>query len=166
MKRILPHLLAAFALSFALLGLAPGAAALAPQSVLEWLHDVYAAEAARIAHGQSLSDAEFLALLTPQTAKLWREAREHPTPDLPEGPTLNAFFGWGVAPGSKVAFVGAAVVLGTVDAPVVLVDLMVKELPRRVVVDVVEDARSWRIANIVYDAGDDFVSFEKRLARH
>jgi hypothetical protein len=75
-------------------------------------------------------------------------------------------FGWGVAPGSKVRFVGAAVVLGAADAPVVLVDLLVKEQPRRVVVDVVEDGRSWRIANIVYDTGDDFLSFETRLARH
>jgi len=151
---------------FVFLCLAPVARALAPQSVLEWLRDVYVAEASRIAHGQSLSDAEFLNLFTPQTAEFSRLAREQPSPDPPEGPSLNAFFGWGVVPGSDVAFLGASVVLGAADAPVVLVDLKVKGVSRRVVVEVIEDARSWRIANIVYDAGDDFVSFEKRLARH
>jgi hypothetical protein len=158
--------LARLLLLCAFLCLAPGARAIAPQSVLEWLGDLYAAEASRIAHGQSLGEREFLELFTPETAELCRLAREQPSPDPPEGPSLNALFGWGVAPGSDVAFLGASVVLGSADAPVMLVDLKVKDVPRRVVVEVIEDARSWRIANIVYDAGDDLVSFEKRLARH
>ena len=56
-------------------------------------------------------------------------------------------------------------VLGTAEAPTLLIDVIVSGKPRRIVLDAVDTAGSWRIANIVYDEGEDFVSFESKYAR-
>jgi hypothetical protein len=92
-------------------------------------------------------------------------ALAHPDPALGEGASPNAFFGWGVAPGAKVALGAVAQVLGTRDAPTLMVDVSVSGAPRRIVVDLVESEGSWRIDAIIYDEGEDFLGFEKRLVR-
>jgi hypothetical protein len=161
MKRIALILSTAIALS----GLASRALAFPQQPVTDWIRDLYTAEATRIAQSQTLDEAEFLALFTPEVAKLRGGAHRSVDSNAPEEPKLNAFYGWRVAPGAKVSFVAVSKVLGTFDAPTLLVDVVVSGIPRRIVVDAVEDEASWRIANITYDEGEDFVSFEKELAR-
>lgn len=91
MKPCMLGLLAALALSMQ----ASRAVSLPRQSIGEFLRDVYAAEAARIANSQRLGEAEILTLFTPQVVELWLAARAHPDPALREGPAPDAFFGWG-----------------------------------------------------------------------
>jgi hypothetical protein len=64
-----------------------------------------------------------------------------------------------------VSFTAVKKVLGTAEAPTLLIDVVVAGVPRRVVLDAVEDDGSWRIANITYDEGEDFAGFERRLAQ-
>jgi hypothetical protein len=148
-----------------LVALASSAHSLPRQSAEDFLRELYGAEAERVAHSQTLGDGKFLSLFTPQAAELLRAALAHPDPALREGPSPNAFFGWGISPGAKVALLGVSRVLGTHDAPTLLVDISVAGVPRRIVIDLVEGGGSWRVAAIIYDEGEDFLSFEKRLAR-
>jgi hypothetical protein len=148
-------------LSSALVG---RAAAVPLKTAIEWTRDLYIAEAERISKAHSLADDEFLALFTPEIVELWRAARAAPRPNTPAGPTLNALFGWNVPPGSEVRLLNVALLLGTPQAPVLVVDLMVRATPRRIVLHLVEQPSAWRIAGVFYDEGEDFVSFEKRLA--
>jgi hypothetical protein len=148
-----------------LLRWAPRADAFPRRPITEWIRDLYVAEAARIARSQKLDEIEFLALFTPQAGEAWRAAHRRSDPTSPEDATFNAFFGWHVAQGAEAAFVGASKVLGTFDAPTLLVDVVVSGVPRRIVVDAVEDEGGWRIADIAYDEGDNFVGFERKLAR-
>jgi hypothetical protein len=158
-RRLLFALLVAF--SPALLAPAP---ALPLKTAIEWARDLYKAEAERIAKGSTLVDDAFLALFTPDIVELWRAAKANPQPNTPAGPMLNPLFGWNVPPGSDVTLLDVAILLGTPQAPVLVIDLMVRGTPRRVILHLVEQPSDWRISGIFYDEGEDFVSFEKRVA--
>jgi hypothetical protein len=140
------------------------AVALPLKTATEWARDLYTAEAERIAQGSTLVDDEFQALFTPDIVELWRAAKANPHPNPPVGPTLNPLFGWNVPPGSDVKLLSVAVLLGTPMAPVLVIDLMVRRAPRRVILHLIEQPSDWRISGIFYDEGEDFISFEKRLA--
>jgi hypothetical protein len=153
-----------FASAF-LIGSALGAAAFPRQPVTDWVRDLYAAQASRIARAETLDAADLLALFTPEVAALWQAAhKDRELSALPER-ELDAFFGWRVPPGTRVSFTAVKKVLGTAEAPTLLIDVVVSGVPRRVVLDAVEDDGSWRVANIVYDEGEDFAGFERRLAQ-
>jgi len=111
-KRRLARLLS----TLTLVALASPANSLPRQSAEDFLRDLYRAEAERIAHSQTLDEAAFLSLFSPQAAELLRAALAHPDPALREGPSPNALFGWNVIPGTKVMLLGVARVLGTRDA--------------------------------------------------
>jgi hypothetical protein len=151
--------------SIALLGSASGATALPLRPISDWIRDIYTAQAARIASSQPPDEAEFLALFTPEVGALWRAAHRSPEVSAPEEQGFDALFGWRVPQGAKLGFVAVSKVLGTADAPTLLVDVVVSDRPRRIVIDAVENEGSWRIANIAYDEGEDFLSFERKLAR-
>ena len=155
--RSLPHLL--LAITAVCVSTLP-APALAPQSAPEFVRDLYVAEAARIAAGSSLSETEAPTLFTPELAGLWLAAQAGVAET-----GFDEFFGSGVKPGAEVGFVRAVVVLGSIDAPILTVDIEVDGQPRRVVVDLVEGERSWHVANIVYDRGGDLFNLERRRAR-
>jgi len=140
------------------------AAALPLKTATEWARDLYTAEAERIAKGGTLVDDAFLSLFTPDIVELWRAAKANPHPNTLVGPTLNPLFGWNVLPGSDVKLLNVAVLLGTPQAPVLVIDVTVRATPRRVILHLVEQPSDWRISGIFYDEGEDFISFEKRLA--
>src|ERR1700722_3244992 len=105
-----------FASAF-LIGSALGAAALPRQPVTDWVRDLYAAQASRIARAESLDAADLLALFTPEVAALWQAAhKDRELGALPER-ELDAFFGWHVPPGTRVSFTAVKKVLGTAEAP-------------------------------------------------
>ncbi|MBV8184663.1 MAG: hypothetical protein JOY76_08245 [Hyphomicrobiales bacterium] len=160
-----PRVATALALALALLISAPiGALAFPRQPVTEWARDLYTAQAARIARAQPLEESDVLVLFTPELAAFWQEARKGREFGATSDDVLDAFFGWKVTAGTKVSFTGVIKVLGTAEAPTLLIDVVVAGVPRRVVLDALEDGGSWRIANITYDEGEDFSSFERRLA--
>src|ERR1700719_102991 len=68
---------AALVLGLALLiGPAFGAAAFSRQPVTEWIRDLYAAQASRIARAKPLDTGDFLVLFTPEVASLWQAAHK------------------------------------------------------------------------------------------
>jgi hypothetical protein len=148
-----------------LMGLAFSAAAFPRQPVTEWIRDLYTAQALRVAQGHTLEENEALALFTPQLAALWEASHKgRELSALPEQ-GLDAFFGWRVPLGTKVSFTAVIKVLGTAEAPTLLIDVVVAGVPRRVVLDALQDGMSWRVDNVTYDEGGDFASFERKLAR-
>jgi hypothetical protein len=135
------------------------------QSAEEFLSELYRVEAWRVGHSLMLPDEEQPALFAEQTGEIMREAATRPDPAVREEAAPNAFYGWGVRPGMELALTSISTVLGTRGAPTLIVDVTVAGVPRRNIVDLVEESGSWRIANVVYDEGEDFLSFERRLAR-
>ena len=160
-----PRAAIALVLAFALLmASARGVEAFPRQPVTEWIRDLYTVQASRIAREQALEEGDVLALFTPELAASWQEAHKGRDLGVLEE-RLDPFFGWRVPPGTKVSFTAVIKVLGTAEAPTLLIDVVVAGVPRRIVLDALENGGSWRIANISYDEGEDFSSFERRLAR-
>ncbi|MBW0005891.1 MAG: hypothetical protein JO216_20675 [Hyphomicrobiales bacterium] len=160
-----PRVATAVALALVLLISTPiGALAFPRQPVTEWVRDLYTAQAARIARAQPLEESDVLVLFTTELAAFWQEARKAREFGATSDDVLDAFFGWNVTAGTKVSFTRVIKVLGTSEAPTLLIDVVVAGVPRRVVLDALQDGGSWRIANITYDEGEDFSSFERRLA--
>ncbi len=158
-----PH--AGFALALALLmGSAFDAAALPRQPATEWIRDLYRAQASRIGRSQALDEGEVRALFTPQLCALWQAAHKDRGPTALPEEGLDAFFGWRVPLGTQVSFTAVFKVLGTAEAPTLVIDVLVAGAPRRIVLDALQDGVGWRIANITYDEGEDFASFERKLA--
>jgi hypothetical protein len=157
--------LLSLALALLLAWLTARAEALPRQSAEAYLAELYAAEARRIAKGEELGREELLALFVPAAAELVRAALAHPDAALRDAAAPNPLFGWKVAKGVEARVVAVTVVLGTRIAPTLIVDAVVSLTPRRIVVDLVEDEGSWLIASIIYDEGEDWLSFERRLAR-
>ncbi|MBV9753614.1 MAG: hypothetical protein JO188_13915 [Hyphomicrobiales bacterium] len=144
---------------------APCTKAFPQRKVVDWIADLYTAQASRISKGETIDESELRALFVPELAEIWQAAHRHGTPAVSEEQALDAFFGWKVSPGAKVSFTAVSQVLGTAEAPTLLIDVVVSGTPRRIVLDAVESEGSWRIANIAYDEGEDFISFERKHAR-
>jgi hypothetical protein len=151
--------------AIAFLGSVSSAGAFPKHPITEWIRDLYTAQASRIAQSESLEDADFVALFTPEVVELWRAAHRGPEASLPAEQELDPFFGWRVPRGAKVSFTAVSKVLGTTEAPTLLIDVVVSGAPRRIVLEAIDDEGSWRIANITYDEGEDFAGFERRLAQ-
>jgi len=54
----------------------------------------------------------------------------------------------------------------TSDHPIVIVDLLARRVKRRILVHTARENGEWRISNIVYDQGEDFVAYRRRLRGH
>jgi hypothetical protein len=154
----------AFVIALALLmGPALGIAAFPRQPVTAWIRDLYTAQASRIARAQALEEGEVGAVFTPEVAALWRVAQREASATSER--EFDAFFGWRVPLGTQVSFTAVFKVLGTDEAPTLMIDVIVAGVPRRIVLDAAQDGEGmWRIANVTYDEGEDFVSFERKLA--
>ena len=104
-----------------------------------------------------MTDAELQAVFTNDVRRLL-QSPVPPRPDVPIGPKLHAFYGPVVLPGSEVTLHGYTPGEGTV-----AVDIKIRGVPRRLVVHPVREDGEWRIANIVYGPGEDFVSYHRKL---
>jgi hypothetical protein len=132
---------------------------------VKFVRELYQDEAARHKEGERITDVEFLTVFTRDVRALWiaGKNRQFPIP-LPIGPKLHAFFGWGVLPVTPVTIsrvIGSAEGRNMVD---VTVEMTIRGEGRRVMVRTQREAGVWRIANLLYDRGEDFVSYRKKLA--
>lgn len=146
----------------ALLGAPPAGAQSGGEDAVAFVRDLYVKEVAQHAARSGMGEAEFLAVFTRETQNMWRAAQANRNrTNIPIGPVLNAFYGWGVLPGHEVKL--GAVTDASGDA--VAVEFTVQGEPRRIVVHAVREAGSWRIADIDYGRGDGYVAYLRRLAR-
>lgn len=132
---------------------------------VKFVRELYQEEAARQKEGERMTDVEFLTVFTRDVRALWIAGKNRQFPiALPIGPKLHAFFGWGVLPATPVAInrvIGSAEGRNMVD---VTVEMTIRGEGRRVMVRTQREAGVWRIANLLYDRGEDFVSYRKKLA--
>ncbi|NWG23015.1 MAG: hypothetical protein HXY30_01130 [Pseudorhodoplanes sp.] len=157
----------AMAAAFSTMAAAPVLAGSDMAEAVKFVREVYEEEAARHRDGERVTDVEFLTVFTRDVRALWLTGknRQFPIP-LPIGPKLHAFFGWGVLPGQTVSItrvIGAAEGRNMVD---VSVEMTIRGEPRRVLVRTQRESGAWRIANLLYDRGEDFVSYRRKLAGH
>jgi hypothetical protein len=110
-----------------------------------------------------LDEEAFYALFSSDMQKLMRAPRSMPA-NTPIGPLLNAFFGYGVLPGSEVEIGKIALVSGQVEGPVT-VGVAIKHRGERskVLVHVIREEDDWRIANIIYDSGKSLINHYRAM---
>jgi hypothetical protein len=96
-------------------------------------------------------------------------APRHHRENAPIGPLLNAFFGWGVLPGTEVKIGKIAQVAGS-DYDEALpatfaVELNHHDAPHKVLVRVIRERGNWRVANISYDSGSSLADYYRDIRR-
>ena len=132
---------------------------------VKFVRDLYQEEVERHKEGERMKDVEFLTVFTRDVRALWLAGKNRIIPiPLPIGPKLHAFFGWGVLPATPVSLsrvTGAAEGRNLVD---VTVEMSIRGEARRVMVRTQRESGAWRIGNLLYDRGEDFVSYRKKLA--
>jgi hypothetical protein len=110
----------AFSAGAALLGVAPARAECGGDpSALDFVESLYEKQARLQAQDTPLSQDEFLALFSRGMRALMQEPRR-PNRNVALGPVLNAFFGWGVLPGTVVTIDTVKLVSGQDDGPAMI----------------------------------------------
>jgi len=109
------------------------------------------------------SDEAFYALFSGEMQKLMRAPRTMPA-NAPIGPLLNAFFGYGVLPGTEVEIGKIAPVSGKDGGPA-MIRVTVKHHGERrnILALVIREGDDWRIANIIYDSGNSLIGHYRAM---
>jgi len=96
---------------------------------------------------------EFEALFSRSMRKLMRTSRRY-RKNAPLGPVLNAFFGWGILPGTEVTIQKVTFVDGDDAGPATIrVTTEHHGQPHDILVRVASENNAYRIADISYDSG-------------
>ena len=150
----------------ALLGSArTGHAECGEQTANEFVHALYERQAELLAANTPLGDDEFDELFTRDLRRLMKAPRRSRNRQ-PTDPILNAFFGWGVSPGSKVKVGKITLVSGNHEGPATVgVDVSTGADKHKILVHVVRKNEVWHIANVIYDAGKSLVSHYRGIRR-
>lgn len=158
----------AAALALALLD--PSGAFAEETGPLGWTRSLYEREIEQYnssTEGRSAED--LMAVFSPQTRALWRRAAAGPGPKL-EGPILHIFLGWGVLPSLKARLKSvrsAPTAEGASEDQSVIVDIEVRERPRRMVIVTTTkcaEGQSLCIDDIQYDTGMSLKPYLHELA--
>jgi hypothetical protein len=112
--------------------------------------------------GAPESEERFLAPFAAGLRELWIAGRT-PRAGATAGRIVHVYFG-AVLPGHEIALDGVAPIARGPGTASVAVDIAVRGEPRRIVVDLVREGALWRLANIRYPDGEDFLTVRRRLA--
>lgn len=127
-------------------------------TAVEFVEGLYAKQARLHAANTPLTADEFHALFASDLRKLMQAPRRYQK-DAPIGPLLNAFFGWGVLPGTEIKVGRITLVSGNYEGPATVgVDLNYRGESRRILVHALRENEVWLVANIIYDNGKSLVS--------
>jgi hypothetical protein len=135
------------------------------QTANEFVGALYQRQAELLAANKPLSDDEFYELFAADLRKLMKAPRRARN-NQPIGAILNAFFGWGVLPGTEVKIGKIALVSGNYEGPATVgVDVTTRADKHRLLVHVVRETEVWLVANIIYDSGKSLVSHYRGMTR-
>lgn len=133
------------------------------QSAAEFVETTYQKQA-RLQNAETPpSQTEYYALFSRGKRALMHAPRHFPK-NMLFGPILNAFFGWGVFPGTEVKVGKVTLDSGDDSGPAtVRVEIEHHGEPHKVWVRVVNENEDWRIANISYDYGKSLVEHYRTI---
>ncbi len=127
-------------------------------TAVEFVRELYEKQARLHAAKAPPSPDEFHALFASDLRRLVQAPRRTPN-NAPIGPLLNAFFGWGVLPGTEVTIGRIALVSGNYEGPATVgIDLRYRDETHRILVHAVREKEVWLVANIIHDSGRSLVS--------
>ena len=154
----------AFSGAVALLaGARPGHAECGSSGVTEFINTVWQKQARLLAAQTPLSQEEYDALFSRGMQAMFHASRPY-LKDQPIGRILNAFFGWGVLPGTEVQINDIEIDSGDETGPAtVRVAIEHHGEPHKILVHVVMQNDEWRIANIIYDSGKSLLEYYRVL---
>ena len=131
----------------------------------EFVEALYEEQARLNAANTPLEGDRFYALFARKLRQLMQASR-HASPNAPIGPVLNAFFGWGVLPGTEVKIGKVARVSGSEYGPAtVSVELNYRGEHHKVLVRAVQENEAWRVADISYDSGESLSDHYRLMTR-
>ena len=131
----------------------------------EFVEGLYEMQARLLASNVPLAGDKFYALFSRDLRELMQAPRPH-LRDEPIGRLLNAFFGWGIMPGTEVEIGKVALASGSDDGPAtVSVEVKNRGGRHKVWVRVVRENEVWRIANISYDSGKSLADHYREITR-
>jgi hypothetical protein len=131
----------------------------------DYVASLYQSQARMLAAKSPLSEEELLSMFSRDMRELMRAPHQTPA-NAPDGPVLNAFFGWGVLPGTDVKIGKVKRVSGKEDGPArIAVEVSHHDQKHRIMVRVVKERGNWRIADIAYDTGKSLAEHLRAMAR-
>jgi len=154
----------AFSGAVALLaGARPGHAECGSSGIIEFTNTVWQKQARLLAAQTPPSEEEYYALFSRGMRTLMQAPRPY-LKDQPIGRILNAFFGWGVLPGTEVQINDIEMHSGDDNGPATI-RVMIEHHgePHKVLVHVIMQDDDWRIANIIYDSGKSLLEYYRVL---
>jgi hypothetical protein len=157
------HFILAFSAGAALLGAAPARAECGGPSALEFVEGLYEKQARLQAQNVPLDRDEFLALFSKGMRALMRAPRR-PNRHVTAGPVLNAFFGWGVLPGTEVTVGRITLVSGQDEGPATVgVPVTYRGEAHKILVHVLFGDDGWLVVNIIYDNGKSLLNHYREI---
>src|SRR4051812_18494937 len=146
------HFLLALSAGAGLIGAMPAHAECGGPSAIEFVEDFYQKQARLQAENAPLVEDDFLELFSAGMRRLMRAPRKLDR-NVPLGPVLNAFFGWGVLPRTEITVGKVRLVSGQDEGPAtVAVPISYRGEAHTIQVHVILDD-GWHVANIIYDNG-------------
>lgn len=135
------------------------------QTANEFVRATYEQQAELLAANKPLCDDEFYELFTRDLRRLMT-APQRTRHNKPISPILNAFFGWGVLPGTEVEIGKITLVSGNYEGPATVgVDVSTRADKHRILVHVVRKNEVWHVANVIYPSGKSLVSHYRGIRK-
>src|SRR5690349_13801088 len=157
------HFILAFSAGAALLGAAPARAECGGPSALEFVEGLYEKQARMQAQNVPLDPDEFLTLFSKGMRALM-QAPPRANRNVTAGPVLNAFFGWGVLPGTEVTVGRITLASGHDEGPATVgVPVTYRGEAHKVQVHVLFGDDGWLVVNIIYDNGKSLLNHYREI---
>lgn len=160
------HFLFGLSGAVALLGSArPGRAECGTQTAREFVEALYQKQARLQAEKTPMSEEDFNETFSSGLRRLMTAPRQTPN-SMPDGPILNALFGYGVLPGAEVTIGKVTLATGEDTGPATIaVRIKHRGEQHRLLVHVINQDDDYRIANIIHDSGKSLLAHYQAITR-